>query len=446
MTIFLSIYLTFFFYISKKTKYKALFNELYWLALFWVLILGTYIISGIRFGKYGLSIDTILYLGLCWGLLLLGRQRGKHSKVRILGEEKKQRGSFVFLLGLAGVILYVFDVIRLNGLAVILYREVGQKGEIELSLLGIIGSFLIPILLVQGLYLYAHKLIYSNKISIVGLLLLFGYLIPCVLNSGRENILFVAIGLAVIHGYNSYIKINREQKKDIRWTFIKLAAFLLLIGVVWIMVSISEDRFTDVQVRIFLNNYDVSNAAIVDAEKWGDFSFLYYNIISYFSRQIAFFDFIFNEYEGPYLGGLYELNILSRRLPESWNLDYRSVYIQIQRLYSSNHIDFGNGWFTLFGSFIIDFGRIGTLVVSYLCGVLLGKIRKKFELTHDIRYLVLIALVCLSSFSTIQLGPFYQTLIYGTYMWWYIAFGRKEINKRHISNEVVTIRQSNREA
>ena len=192
------------------------------------------------------------------------------------------------------------------------------------------------------------------------------------------------------------------------------------------MIQISMNRFTSTEINILLSTNDVSSDAMKDAAKWGDFEFLYYNIASYFSQQIPFLDFMLKEYHGPYLMGLYELNIVSRRLPDFLDLDYRQVFIELKRLFPNCGEDFGDGWNTVLGSFIADFTWVGALPACWICGFILGKIKKKFYATLDVRYITLIALLSLSAFSTIQLGPFFQVQIYGSYIWWYIIFRKEE--------------------
>ena len=186
------------------------------------------------------------------------------------------------------------------------------------------------------------------------------------------------------------------------------------------------NRFTSTEINVLLSTNDVSSKSMVEASSWGDFEFLYYNIVSYFSQQVPFLDFTLKEYHGPYLLGMFELNIVSRRLPDFLGLDYRLAFDELKHLYSVCREDYGDGWNTVLGSFITDFTWIGAIPVCWLCGIFLGKIKRKFDTTLDIRYITLIAMLCLSAFSTIQLGPFFQTSIYGTYIWWYIIFSREE--------------------
>lgn len=202
-----------------------------------------------------------------------------------------------------------------------------------------------------------------------------------------------------------------------------------IICTVCFIVHISKERFGDNEVSTFLNTHSVKLAAIREAETWGNFEFLYYNIASYFSHQLSFLEFIFKEYHGPYMFGMYELNIISRRLPTILDLDYNLVYQQLRQLYLLNGVSYSGDWFTILGSLIVDFGRFGSIVFMYFCGYFCGIVKKKINLSNDIRYVVLRAIICICMFSSIQLGPFYNILIYGAFIWWLIIFREKEIMK-----------------
>jgi len=331
------------------------------------------------------------------------------------------------VLGVLGALLFVYDTYRLNGLGFLLARESGIKIELEISLLGSVGCLLVPILLVQGLSRIALSLRKNGKFSLVGLLLLMGYSIPCILNSGRESILYVIIGVTSLYGYSAYFRQEKNADNKLKMFITRLLIVAVVSFLSYSIISISEERFDQTRVNIFLADNDVPSTTMKDARKWGDMEFLYYNIASYFSHQIPMIDFTLKEYDGPYMCGMYELNIVSRRLPEDWGLDYRQASRKIRKLYGKTGVDFGGGWNTILGVFIMDFGRIGALIACFLCGLVIGKARKKFVMTLETRYAVLVSLICLSTFSTIQMGPFYQTLIYGSYIWWYIIYHRKSI-------------------
>lgn len=428
MTLFLIIYVILGLFLVIHSKYKYLCNELFWLGMFWLLIVGVYYTSGVVYKSYPPSLLLFIYIILCTSLLLLGRNMGKKSRISVFINEPTKINTFKYtLLGLFGVFIFVFDLFRLNGITLFLGGSEGKNNDYEISMLGALGSLLIPILFVEGLYLIAKKIKYENSFSLFGLLLLIGYSIPCILNNGRESLSYAFISIIVLLGYNK-ISSNTKRNKTINLrriliitsVFAGIGLFILLI------LNISSSRFGDNEINVFLYKNDVSEKTMNEAQSWGDFEFLYYNILSYFSHQLSFLEFTLKEYDGPYMFGLFELNIVSRRLPEFLGLDYQLVFQKLNKLYTLKNANYSGEWNTVLGTFIFDFGQLGCIFVCYFVGYVLGKIRRKFISTYDVRYAVLVAIICASCISTIQLGPFYNVLIYGAFIWWMIIFMHDE--------------------
>lgn len=430
MNIFVILFIIIATILVLRSNYKILCHDVFWLGTLWTFIIGVYLTCGVNYGNYGLSFWLIAYLLICLFAFRHGRTKAFMSSKYMYNTNKEdvqlaEKNITIFaIIGLVGVVIFLYDLYRLNGLLIFL-KQSGYKMEYETSILGSIGVLVIPSLLVVGIYKIAEGLFKKNKFNIFGLLLLLGYSVPCIINNGRESLLYIIIAVLSIIGCKNQLNNINKSRSLKSYIF----AFFALIGVLsflWLMIHISKDRFTENEITVFLSEYDVSSRTMQDGAKWGDFEFLYYNILSYFSHQIPFLDFTLQEYDGPHLFGMYELNIISRRLPDFLELDYRLVSSHLHKMYSSYNVDFSGAWNTVLGSFIIDFGRIGCVIVCYLLGYVTGNIRKLLLITHDIKYVVLTALVCLCSFSTVQLGPFYQMLIYMSFVWWYIIFETKK--------------------
>lgn len=425
MTLFLLLYFVSFLIIAKKRNFEVCSNTNYWLIAFWSLIIGIFLTSGINY-KYGHSFEVWLFILICAFSYYLGLKKSNNISARIFSSSYTKISLTKYcILGLIGVSLFTYDYIRLNGI-------VTAKGGTDISMLGSIGSLFVPILLVIGIYMNALSLKQKGKFNFWGIILIIAYTVPCMINAGRESMLFGIIGILCLYGYNVKVRkanflkeSNNAIKKFFIFFFLGISVFFL--G--YLMLEISSTRFTDNEINVLLSQRDISMSAINEASTWGSFDFMYYNVASYFSHQIPFLDFTLREYNGPYILGCYELNIVSRRLPDFLNLDYRSVFSQLQRLYLINGESFIGSWNTVLGSLIVDFSWVGTIIVCYWCGYAVGLAKKKLQLTLDPRYATLVALFCLSTFSTIQLGPFFQTQIYGTYIWWYIFFRRDETQK-----------------
>lgn len=423
MTIFFILYILFFFYFSKKSGFTIFCSVNFWLCVFWGLIIGVYFTSGLHY-HYGFSTSLILFLLACVALYYFCQKRGERHHTRSFAISEPLSFIFFFIaLGLIGAFLYTWDYIRLNGLA-------SSKEASDITIIGSVGSLFIPILLVIGIYLNAYKIKKESRFSITGIVLIFVYSLPCMINAGRESILFGILSVLCLYGYNRLLTI-REKRVKVKISgkskfFLILSVVVCLVVSAFLLFELSMARFTQNELNVLLSKYDVSSAAMSDAESWGSFEFLYYNIASYFAHEIPFLDFTLKEYHGPYMCGMYELNIVSRRLPDFLGLDYNLVYDELERLFSIKVDSFSHGWNTVLGSFIIDFTWVGAIIACGFCGYAVGKIKKKFKYSLDERYATLVALLCLSTFSTIQLGPFYQTQIYGAYIWWFVMFRRKE--------------------
>lgn len=431
-TAFLILFIFINFRLILKSRLSILGNEVYWLSAFWIMCIGTYVTSGINYAGYGLSFYSVSFLILCISVFIIGRRKGLNCKVRIFSPNlPKSIVSYKALsIGLLGAFLYILDYLRLNNLAFLLF-DTGGKQNVELSILGTIGCLMMPLLLVQGLSLFVESLVKKNSFSLkaIGILLL--YTLPATLQGGRESILFILIGIISLYGYRATLKqkgklhVVRKEKVRKLWNYIILVIVVSFLGVS--IYIISTVRFSEGNINYFLNVNDVPEDVIVQGEKLGAVSFLYFNFLSYFSHQIPFLDLTLQEYSGPYLLGMYELNIISRRLPDFLGLDYNLVFKSTNTMLVQNDATMlSSTWNTVLGSFICDFGRFGAIIMCYIIGSILGRIRKKMINSYDMRYAVLVALLCLSAFSTIQLGPFFQTSIWSTYLWWYILCHRKE--------------------
>lgn len=428
MTTFIFIYIiAFTFYIKLKGK-GSLLNPLFWLCIFWILILGVYYTSGIKY-KYGLSIWLSLFLIACILGFFVKYKKGLTCNVKTFYSEKKVKVRKWLLLGLSGTFLYIIDYIRLNGFNL-------RKTSTEISLFGTIGALMLPILLVVGLYLNCTSIKNRGKFHLGGIFLMVLYGFPCIMNAGREAFLFIIIGLISLLGYRSILckSIDKSKRNDIKMKLstrlsMIIVSLIFLFGTIYCIFLVSVNRFTDNEINSLLSVKDMSSESMNEASSWGIFEFLYYNIASYFSHQIPFLDQTLQEYRGPYFGGLFELNIVSRRLPDFLELDYNLAFIELEHIYNRSGEHFTGGWNTVIGSFIIDFTWMGAIIACSLCGYYIGVVKNKFSKTKDSRYATLLSLVCLCSFSTIQLGPFFQTNLYSSFIWWYILF-RKDEKKR----------------
>lgn len=404
-------------YMIKRNK--ILFNEVFWLLFWWGLVVGSTVFSGIYYG-YPIKNSVYIYIGISIFCFLSGRLFGMKVSLKpiIISDCEIKKLNVFTWAGVIGSLLFIFDYLRLNGIG-------SEKSTYEISIIGSVGMLLIPILLVVGLYRFGYRRAYKNKIDVISICLLGGYVLPGILNSGRESMVMLIIGVIAMNAY-----VNSIRGKDMITTYKELTRkgkTKLLVGIagfigIYNIFTMTLSRFTDNEINIFLYRNIVPGYIMEEANKLGNFKFIYYTALSYFGHQVAFLQSILNDYSGPYLFGMYELNIISRRLPDFLELDYKLGSTALNMLAGGR---FKGDWQTVLGSLIVDFGKILTPVICAFLGYFVGKSRKYFERDQCITRAVLIAMFCLSMTSTVQMGPFYNTSIYGAYIWWFIIFRLK---------------------
>ena len=95
---------------------EILFNELFWLLLWWTLVLGNALVSGIYWG-YEISIQAIIYVLGAILLFIIGRFFGTRTPRRKtpLVDRKPSEYRIPTILGVCGVLLFTIDYLRLNG-------------------------------------------------------------------------------------------------------------------------------------------------------------------------------------------------------------------------------------------------------------------------------------------------------------------------------------------
>lgn len=410
-------------FLIKKSKYSILYNELFWLTLYWTIIIGVYILSNINW-DYPVTFITWTYIAICFLSFVIFRsiglkqQSNRTAKIHTINAKIDKR--VYILLGLLGAAVNVFEYIRLNGI------QKNEKIAFSTSFLGVLGNLFVPILLVMGLYLFSESYVLKKKISIVGLICLIIYIIPCIINAGRESILYVILAIIPILSYSKWLdiknqKITIKKKKSLFSKFIIIGGIVALTSII---IIISNNRFTTEVSNYYLNALNVPYSIREEAKMFGKAENLYGNFLYYTCHELSGLEMVLRFYDGPYMFGLFELNIISRRFPSSWGVDYNLALVEINNILSMSR-DYAilrYGWRTMLTSLIVDFGKWLTPLVCGILGFCTGCIRKRFIEDNSIQNLVLISLLCFSMFTTIQLGPFFSFSVYGSYIWWYIIF------------------------
>ena len=156
------------------------------------------------------------------------------------------------------------------------------------------------------------------------------------------------------------------------------------------------------------------------------------NIVFYYSSQFSKFALIFDRYNGPYMLGLYELHYISRMFPNSWAMSYSLVTQQLTNITMNAGIPgIRIFWETAIGYLIYDFGKIGTLIVSFIFGILVKKISMWSEYNKNILKILAQTFVCIAMFLTIEVSPIFDYFFIFPTIWLVVII---LIYNRKISN------------
>ncbi|SCH91618.1 Uncharacterised protein [uncultured Clostridium sp.] len=406
---------------SFSRKWENLGNVDFWLLVWWALVLGITITTNVKW-IHKPSIISYGYFTLCFVIFYVGRVIGKKT-VQICDAKEEDIPicqlhiyKYIAFIGLA---MFVFDYVRINGLGY-------STRTYEISFIGALGNLVIPILLPLGLYELGNGIKNVNKLSLGGIVSLLGYALPGLISHGRESVVFVGIAaVAVI----SMCMIKSGKGLSIAPKYRKYIVMCGLAGalIFYFLLQRTRVRFTANDVSTFVYYHPLPESSKREVQSWGVFSTLYYALAWYFGTQLPYLEFILRRYTGPFVIGAYEFNIISRRFPASWKLNTAVVSSAQRVLFKKYGESFNALWPGFAGTLIFDFGKIGTIIVILFIGIFVGKIIEKSKRTNSLRYQVEVALLCMMTFTTIQMGPLFQYNVWSTLMWWSLMFGNKRI-------------------
>ena len=107
MTIFLIVFVIAIAFSIVKTGNKILFNDIFWMFVFWGLIIGVYCFSGVKW-TYSASVGLIAFLIVCFISFITGRSYGAKKRVKLFYKETSIANQQLFsFIGLLGVVLLI---------------------------------------------------------------------------------------------------------------------------------------------------------------------------------------------------------------------------------------------------------------------------------------------------------------------------------------------------
>jgi oligosaccharide repeat unit polymerase len=406
-------------YISLlKIKSNLIISPSFWLLISWGFIFGLYYTSGIKY-KFSLNYLTSAYIFLILILFLIFYFFGinlKINKNRIdtINYRKKIWTLLYFILSIFGIILWIFDVLRLNNI------NFGYRiNNFSISIIGTLGMLFLNLALIVWLYELAYSINFNKRIPLKAYISVIIYLVPAFVTSGRQPILIIVISTFIILVYslkkNQNYKFKKTIKKFILFGILSFFFYAIMISTKRAGVSnkaaLFEEIFkskTPVYLLDFTNCLEGLGEVILEA-------------IYYYSHQLSMFEIFYNNYNGTKFWGLAQFHYIGRRFPDVYYQAQTYIDITFSKVGVYSHV-----WMTAIASFIIDYGRFGTTIFVSILGFIIGRKRRKFNYIKTTYELVFLTLICTGIAFSIQFSPFSE-LSWAYPLYWLIVIPVFEI-------------------
>ena len=395
----------------KKNKYELILNARFWIFISWITIFILYFFSGIKY-KINLNLYSFGYIILCLAIFFSGQYIIKKKKDK---DEKNKMEVFrkinflpLFVVAFISVMIYSIYIIKINNIKIGVTRNINTNGIATILLLFSNSS------LVIWLYELAYSILNEKKITWYGLLSGVIYNIPGIIISGRDALMIFFVATIIVLFYcGNYAKKVLGLEGKMYKKILKLLGICLLMMLFYL---------------IFLSNsrYGSTREATIQMFKWstgcqfpeyleniyyngGKVGSLILNIVFYYSSQLSKFSLVFEKYNGPYILGFYQLHYISRILPDFMEMNFTNVTNSIRQIaYNAGIPGIKVFWETAIGYSIYDFGKIGTLFISLMGGMLVEKINILSRKKEKIISILIRAFICIAMFLTVEVSPLFD--------------------------------------
>lgn len=426
-----------YYFVKKERKYTLVLNEYFWLIIPWLVCLLLYFFSGIKY-SFNLNLMSYIYIFATLTCFIFGYKisikkniSNKITNMEMKTYNKKKNFKLLVLIDFICVLIYAIYILLNNDITLGVTRNIETNFFTTFLLLISCSS------LVIWLYEFSYSIIKMKRITIYGILSAIIYNIPGIIISGRDALMIFLISTFIVFIYSmGCLKQTQKEKSFKILKRLKKYSIITLIIMLVYLCILSTNRY-GTNDRSAINMFEWSakcefpDYLLFMNDKMGGIGKLTNNAIFYYSSQISKYSLIFEEYKGPYLYGFYQMHYISRLLPEQFNLDYGLVSnAQEEISMSVGAPGIKVLWETGIGYSIYDFGRIGTLIISFIGGILIGILSIYCKNNMNIEKLILNTFICVGLFWTVQMSPLFD-YFYIFPLFWIVLI---EINNKSTSD------------
>ena len=317
----------------------------------------------------------------------------------------------IAIIALFGALMTIYDYFRLN--TIVLGARIEDQ---KVSIISVFGTLLTAFGIVSWLYEFYHFIHNKKSIDLFGFLGLLSYISVGVISGGRQAILLLILetSLVALFAKKTPIIKNIHKKRKTSLAGIIMGGTIAVAIVVYLLsVSVVRSQIESTEQKVIimesLAGGKVDNQVIDVADHLGPFSSMYIEFLFYYSHEFPRLSIMVDNYDYPPILGLCQFHYIGRRLS-----GIVEPILKGQEKYAEKTVEqagmYYHTWGTVLNGFIIDYGKIGSLFMLFIFGLMGGlytnNSRKKDSCTCVIRQ----SIACGGGLFAIQFSPFYDML------------------------------------
>ncbi|MEG0834971.1 MAG: O-antigen polymerase [Christensenellaceae bacterium] len=436
MLVFLTLYILGCIYLLKNCSDKL--NPMVWLIIAYSFITGMYFFSGVNYSNKA-SVSVFLYLTLNIGTFYfwfkycsmpkdyLHSVVRNDSSIKIIPNRTLRN---IEIIGYIGVVVYLFDFLRLNGVTNML-SLLSLHSSFKTSFLTVAASLMTPSLLVVWITRIVQITNRTKKFKLGNVSAIVAFSIPNILTSGRQSVLFALLVTAISFIYVA--SCNRKARSGVRhnnndnriWQALrKNKKRLIAIAVTLLIVTSSYMSYVAINRNTYSYKLEsfkqVFDATVSDSTnrlctEYGGLSDALIDFVFYYSHELPYLQILIDYYNGPYGFGMYQFHYIARRLAVL-GVNPTIVDETLENMSRSRNVS-DHLYRTVLGSAICDFGLIGTVLFISILGYLSGRAYKRYKRQKSTWNIVNMIYICACVVFSIEYSPFREPAIAYTLLW-----------------------------
>ena len=413
MYVYIPIILLFLFLVIQRAKglnFNSLIKIDFWMRIGFLFLLINYLFSGYHY-NYNVSFVTVIYVIIAISLFSIGNKLGLSVNVSPTPQVFRLSLKAVAIIAFVGALITIYDYFRLN--TIVLGARIEDQ---KVSILSVFGTLLTAFGIICWLYEFFHFLRDRKPIDLYGYLGLLSYISVGVVSGGRQAILLLIIETFLVAFFVKKFPNNRKitAKRSNRISGI-LGGIIISAAIIVYLISVSVVRSqiesTEQKVIIMesLAGGKVDDQIIDVADNLGPFSSMYIEFLFYYSHEYPRLSIMVDNYDYPPILGLCQFHYIGRRLS-----GIVEPIIREQDKYAEKIVEqagmYYHTWGTFLNGFIIDYGKIGSLFMLVVFGMLGGIYTKNSRRKDNGICIIRQSIACGGGLFAIQFSPFYDML------------------------------------